>query len=133
MTQTGVSARQPSLEAVNELIEAWRRDRKKRRPMPEELWEAAASLSEKYSLHQISKALGLNHTTLKKRVHPDRAPVQKEQIPTFIELGMQPVPMIAECIIEMEDGAGAKMRMQFRGKTDFNLLELGKAFWRKGI
>ena len=127
MTQASISARQPSLEAVNELIEAWRRDRKKRRPMPEELWEAAARLSEKYSLHQISRALGLNHSALKKRVHPDRAPVKKEQIQTFIELGMQPVPMMAECIIEMEDGVGAKMRMQFRGKTDFNLLELGKA------
>lgn len=57
MTQANFSAEQRSLSEVKELIEAWRQNREKRRAMPEELWEAAAGLSEKYSLHQILKAL----------------------------------------------------------------------------
>jgi hypothetical protein len=39
---------------------------------------------------------------------------------------------MSECIVEMEDGRGGKMRMRFYGKTDFDLLELGKVFWSKG-
>jgi hypothetical protein len=133
MIQANFSAEQRSLSEVKELIEAWRQNRLKRRPMPEELWEAAAGLSKEYSLHQISKALRLNHTALKKRVLPDKASAPKEPIPMFIELEVPREPVMAECIIEMQDGAGGKMRMQFRGHTDFDLLELGNAFWRKGI
>jgi hypothetical protein len=32
----------------------------------------------------------------------------------------------------MEDGSGSIMRMSFKGQADLDLLELGKAFWRKG-
>ncbi|MDD4273320.1 MAG: hypothetical protein PHG14_06280 [Desulfobacter postgatei] len=38
---------------------------------------------------------------------------------------------VSECVVEMEDGNGAKMRMCFKGKTDFDLLELGKSFWMR--
>ena len=132
MTETHISAEQRSLSEVKDLFEVWRQNREKRRPMPEELWEAAVSLSEKHSLHQISKALRLNHTALKMRVCPEKASTPKQPISTFIELEVPRETVMAECVIEMEDGAGGKMRMQFRGKTDFDLLELGKAFWRKG-
>ena len=133
MTQETFSAGQRSLNEVKEFFEAWRQNRKKRRPIPEELWEAATGLSKKYSLHQISKALRLNHTALKKKVHPENASAPKEPRSAFVELKVPRPPEMAECIIEMEDGAGGKMRMRFHGHTDFNLLELGKAFWRKGI
>jgi hypothetical protein len=133
MRQETISAEQSSLSEVKELIETWRQNRERRRPMPEKLWEAAAGLSENHTLHQISKALRLNHTALKMRVHPEKASAPKAPMPTFIELEVPRRPEMAECIIEMEDGAGGKMRMQFRGHTDFDLLELGKAFWRKGL
>ena len=34
-----------------------------------------------------------------------------------------------ECIIEMEDGSGAKMKMAFRGQMNLDLIELSKTFW----
>jgi len=40
---------------------------------------------------------------------------------------------VSECIVEMQDCSGAKMRMCFKGKTDFDFLELGKSFWRKEV
>ncbi len=49
----------------------------------------------------------------------------------FIEVNLEPPAAVSECIVEMQDILGAKMRMHFRGKTDFDLLELAKAFWRK--
>jgi len=89
-------------------------------------------LSKEHSIHQITKALRLNYAALKQRVYPNSPPAGKEQVPAFIELGIGPPRSISECIVEMEDGCGAKMRMRFCGKTDFDLLELGKAFWTKG-
>lgn len=122
-----------TLNQLSEQIERWRQTRKRRRPMPEQLWQSAASLSKQLSIQQVSKALRLNYTALKKRVYPQDQPVKKHTpAAAFIELGFehQAAP-IAECIVEMQDGCGAKMRMHFRGKTDLDLVELGKAFWTK--
>jgi len=35
----------------------------------------------------------------------------------------------SECLVEMEDASGAKMRMQFKSGTDLDLLELSRIFW----
>jgi hypothetical protein len=51
--------------------------------------------------------------------------------PGFIELNLEPPAAVSECIVEMQDSLGAKMCMHLRGKTDFGLRELAKAFWRK--
>lgn len=135
MTDADSSAPDLTLKELSERIETWRQTRKKRRPMPEPLWQAAASLSKKLSIQQVSKALRLNYGALKKRVHPVKKDLcaGKQAPATFIELGLsQQAAPISECIVEMHDSCGAKMRMHFRGKTDLDLLELGKAFWRKG-
>lgn len=133
MTPTDFSqAPNIALTQLSEQIERWRQTRKSRRPMPEQLWQAAARLSRQSSINQVSKALGLNYTALKKRVYPQDQPGNTPAPSPFIELGFdhQAAP-VAECIVEMEDGRGAKMKMHFRGRTDLDLVELGKAFWAK--
>jgi hypothetical protein len=53
--------------------------------------------------------------------------VSKQAPAAFIELGFEhPASSISECTVEMQDGCGAKIRMHFRGSTDFDLLEQGK-------
>ena len=133
MTQEDTSTPSPSLSEVQKRIEQWRKGPHAPRLMPEELWEAAASLTKDYSIYKISKTLRVNYRSLKQRVHPESKglPAREEQPPAFIELGLQQPTPISECIVEMEDGSGAKMRMHFRGRAGFDLLELGKAFWRK--
>ena len=122
----------PAISEVKEQFKIWRRTRKSPRPIPEKLWAAAVSLTAKHSISQISKELVLDYTALKKRV-----PIKKKDSaakmspPGFIELNLEPPAAASECIVEMQDILGSKMRMHFRGKTDFNLLELAKAFWRK--
>jgi hypothetical protein len=137
MTQADSSAPDLTLDDLSEQIETWRQTRKRRRPMPEHLWQAAASLSKILSIQQVSKALRLNYGALKKRVHPDEKEfcVSKQAPAAFIELGFEQQlssRTTSECIVEMQDNCGAKMRMHFRGKTDLELVELGKAFWTKG-
>ena len=120
------------LSEVKEKFKTWRRTRKSLRPIPKDLWEAAVNLTAKHSISQISKELALDYSTLKKRVvikKKDNAASMRQ--PGFIEVNLEPPTSVSECIVEMQDILGAKMRMHFRGKTDFDLLELAKAFWRK--
>ena len=132
MESKNYSTPRPTISEVKEQFKIWRRTRKSPRPIPEKLWVAAVSLTANHSISQISKELILDYTALKKRV-----PVKKKDSaakmspPGFIELNFEPPAAVSECIVEMQDILGAKMRMHFRGKTDFDLLELAKAFWRK--
>ena len=101
---------------------------------PDVLWEAAISLSPRYSLCQVSKALRLNYSDLKLRVQASQSFLQSSPVidPAFIDLGLKNPIFPAECTIEMEDQNGAKMRMYYKGEAGLDLLELGKVFWSKG-
>jgi len=122
-----------TLEEIRDQFEHWRRSREKRSVIPDALWQAAILLFPKYSFCQISKALRLNYTDLKHRIEARRSTFEQSVVPepAFVELGLSGPIHPAECIVEMEDQKGAKMRMHFKGEAGLDLLELGKAFWRK--
>jgi hypothetical protein len=116
---------QPALEEVQQQFEKWRRRRKNRRALiPAALWEAAASLSGQYSVHEISKRLRLNHTALRDRIAGEAI---KPKEPTFVELDMKSSRAAAgECIIEMEK-ADARMKIILKGNSP-DIAEISKAF-----
>ncbi len=121
----------PIPKKVRGQFAAWRKTRKNRGPIPGALWDAALSLAGAYSIHQISKELRLNYTALKDRVEashnliPDKAPQA-----TFVELPAlnQPMP-IEEFSLDLENEAGAKMRIHVKGHTGIDLLALTQNFW----
>jgi hypothetical protein len=119
-----------TLEAVCQQFEYWRQTRKKRCPIPEQLWQAAESLYPKHSLYHISKALRLNYTDLKQRFEQKQTDFIPPPIDCgeFIELNVNSPIAPAECLVEMEEPYGAKMRMQFKGGAGLDFLELGKLF-----
>jgi hypothetical protein len=132
MTQKKHAALGQSLSQVKDQFKTWRQTRKSPRPIPAELWAAAAGLATKHSISQISKELALDYTSLKNRVTVKKKTGAASMSPAdFIEVNLEPPAVVSGCIIEMQDIGGAKMRMHFRGKTDFDLLELAKAFWSK--
>ena len=120
-----------TLSEVKEQFTAWRRTRKSLHPIPPHLVEAALSLSNNHSTRQISEELLIDYEDLTRVGPKKKKETKKVRPPTFIELEYESPAALSECVVEMEDGSGAKMRMHFRGKTDFDLLELGKAFWGK--
>ena len=122
----------PTISEVKEQFKIWRRTRKSPRPIPEKLWADAVCLTANHCISQISKELVVDYSALKKRVAiKKKDSAASMNPPGFIEVNLEPPAAISECIVEMQDILGAKMRMHFRGKTDFDLLELAKAFWRK--
>ena len=132
MAPKNYSTPRPSLREVKEQFKIWRRTRKSPRPIPEKLWQAAVSLTATHSISKISKELVLDYSTLKKRVPiKKKSMANKTSAPSFIELNLEPPATVSECMVEMQNSLGAKMRMHFRGKPDCDLLELAKAFWGK--
>lgn len=135
MSQESIQALTSPLESVRYQFEKWRKSRKNRRePIPEELWAAATRLGHQYSVNRISRTLHLNYNDLKKRISGTKSltRVKKSSSPQFVELDWPGHYPASECVIEMENGSGSKMRMSFKGRADLDLLELGKAFWGKG-
>ena len=119
-----------TLDQVCQRFKHWRQTRKKRCPIPKKLWQAAESLYPEYSLYHISKALRLNYTDLKQRVEPKQSDFNPPSIDAseFIEVKVNSAIRPAECLVEMEDPIGAKMRMHFKGDAGLDLLELGRIF-----
>ena len=135
MSHKNIPALPSPLESVQYQFEKWRETRKKRRePIPENLWVEATRLCNHYSVNRISRALHLNYTDLKNRIPGQKLVPKKKKLSssTFVELEWPGSFPTAECVIEMENGSGSKMRMSFKGRADLDLLELGKAFWARG-
>ena len=127
--------KQSSLKEVKQLFKTWRASRKPKTRIPEELWDAAAALVNQYSIHQISRALQLNHTALKEQV---AARTQEKSVITaqnacFLELPPPQSPPLSECLIEMENRQGEKMRMHFTGEVSLDLFALSQNFWARRI
>jgi hypothetical protein len=124
---------QQRLEEVKQLFTTWRANRKHKTRIPDDLWEAAASLAAQYSIHQISRALRLNHTALKDQVaaRTQENNIATVQQPFFLELPPPQSPPLSECLIEMENRHGEKMRMHFAGEVSLDLLAVSQNFWTR--
>jgi hypothetical protein len=135
MPKENIPALPSPLESIQYQFEKWRESRKSARErIPENLWTAAISLCGQYSINQVSRALHLSYTSLKEKI-PGLKPVSKKRkisSPFFVELDCHGSFPAAECVIEMENAYGSKMRMSFKGRADLDLLELGKSFWARG-
>ncbi len=120
-----------TLKQVQAQFENWRKTRKRRGFIPEALWDAAISLAGPYSLHQISKGLRLNQTSLKERVEVSRNVTPEESSPTtFIELPpLNQSSISEEFSLDLENATGSKMKVHVKGLAGIDLLSLTKAFW----
>lgn len=112
--------------AVGRRIDAWRRTRPKRGPMPEALWREAAQLAQAHGIHPIACALRLEYYALKRHVDGARRPEATAQ-PAFVEVSVCPSAPAPDCVVEMERPDGARMRVRLPSQE--NLIALTEAFW----
>jgi len=147
------------LEGLRRRFERWRRTRKVRSRIPELLWTSAVKLAGTYGIHRTAKALRVDYYALKKRVEQTRAAtavkvpagtraITAGKVPaerragtagktpagvagaTFLELPAPVWPGCGECTLELEDPAGAKMRVHLKGVEAPDLAALARSFWR---
>ena len=105
----------------------WRSSRTPGQRIPRPLWNSAAKLAAQHGLSQTATVLGLDYYSLKRHVEQQSAETTPPN--AFLELPSVPPAPTSECIIELEDGTGASMRIQLKGTELPDLLELGRSFW----
>jgi hypothetical protein len=84
-------------------------------------------LANEHGLNRTARALGLDYYSLKKRVD---AAGDSGNKPEFIELLSAEFPPGPECTIELEDAAGAKMRIHLKGAEFPDLADMARVFQR---
>ena len=116
---------------VRRRLDAWRKSRPKRGPIPAPLWKEAAALARAHGINAIARALRLDYYSLKRQMEvvsgaPAAKPVAS---PAFVEVAVVPSsPPPAECAVELERSDGARMRVRTSRPED--LVVLAESFWR---
>ena len=110
---SGVAA---ALSRAQREFERWRQRRRPRERIPEELWRQAAELACACGVNRTARALRLDYNALKK--HLPAATGSGRRTAEFVEIlpGAMPAGR-PECLIEVEDAGGAKMRVHVQGRS----------------
>lgn len=119
----------PRLEAGRRRFEHWRSERKPRMRIPEALWTLASELGVEFGVHRTARALRLNYDALKARVKVAQAGIGSgESAPMFVEVIAGSASDARRCMVELEDGHGARMRLHLDGADAAVLGALTSAF-----
>ena len=115
------------LESAKRRFERWRQTRQVRSRIPDSLWGLAVKMARTYGIHQTSKALRVNYYALKERL--EERSDQPAAGPTFVELAPPASAGLGECLLELQDAGGAKMRIHLKGVAAPDLIGLSRCFW----
>jgi len=118
------------LEQVRADLAAWRGQRRKGDRIPEELWQRAARAVRQYGLNPVSHALRLDYYQLKRLVGRCEARRHREAGtgPVFVELEGARSEAGLACVVELEKGNGARMRICVRDVAGVDWGKLKEAF-----
>ena len=105
----------------------WRERRQGGRRIPQPLWVLAVRLVRQHGLSRTATALGLDYYSLKKRVEAT-AQEPPSPSPAFVEL---PAPVVVgkQALFQLDNGAGATMRVQLLGYDAADVEALARRFW----
>ena len=112
------------IEKAQLQFEAWRRERQRGQRIPESLWLTAVELAKQHGVWPTARAFHLDHSRLKRRVGNGE---DDEKNGAFVEL-IPEGAMLCGCTVEMEDGRGARMRIELKGAAA-DVTALSRTFW----
>ena len=123
-------------------IERWRRRHRPRARIADVLWREAAELASAYGINRTAKALRRDYYSLKRRVAAAAATAAAgcgevaciaagsgASAPQFVEVLGGPMGAgRGECLIEVQDAGGVKMRIRLGAGERPDLLALARVF-----
>ena len=117
------------LESTWQRFERWRETREGRPRIPEFLWALASKAARQYGVHRTCRALRLDCVVLKRHVEADSAhgASRHESHPSFVELVPAGSASGVECVVEVEDPSGARMRIELKGVAAPDLVALTRS------
>ena len=124
------------LSQLKRRFDQWRAGRKLGERIPLELWAGAVAAAVEHGAYRVAAELHLDYAVLKRRVAlaGSKAP-STESTPRFVELfapaepTMPPGASQPECVVELDNARGAKMRVELSGNGLCGLSTLCNAFW----
>ena len=108
-------------------FQAWRGRRKLGERIPRALWALAVQLAKVHGVSRTATALGLDYYSLQKRAGVGVAQA-RSSAPAFVELPSR-VMAGKQCQLELDNGAGATMRVQLVGYAAADIEALARGFW----
>ena len=117
-----------ALEEVKTRFDEWRRNRKGKAPIPDELWAAAAEVARREGVSRTSTELRVEWNHLKRRMSAASRSSSKPAPPRFVELVASRGESLTECVIELE-GRHAKLRIQLKDASASYLAALSRELW----
>lgn len=120
------------LSDVRRQFELWRRSRKRGTRIPEALWRAATAAGQEHGVSKTALALRLDYYALKERV--ELAPKQPAGVAPprdvkFLEIPLAGAAARPECVLEFEDGQGARLRVELQGAAAAELETVARSLW----
>jgi len=129
-------SRSDRLSEVRRQFERWRKNRPRGTRIPEELWQAATEVGCEVGVSKTAQVLSLDYYVLRRRTEsvleerPAREAQPQEALPEggFLEIPLC-APSSPQCILEIEDPRGARLRVELRGATPAHLETLARTIW----
>ena len=122
------------LARAAEELARWRQQREPGERIPARFWDTAVELAQRYGASRTATALRMGYYDLKRRLPHDATVRPKSRVPLtqpqFAELPLSPYLAANECVVEFEDGLGARLKIQWRGTAVPDLVALGRDFWK---
>jgi hypothetical protein len=107
-------------------FQAWRCRRQGGGRIPQGLWALAVRLVQRHGVSRTATALSLDYYSLKERAEAAASEPQSSG-PAFVEMP-SPVMVRKQCLVELDNGAGATMRLQLIGYDTADVEALSR-FW----
>jgi hypothetical protein len=125
------------LSRLKQQFAEWRAARKTGERIPSELWGAAVAATAGHGAYRVAAELHLDYAVLKRRaaLAGDNQTPASELTPRFVELFAPALPATpaaspAQCVVELDNARGAKMRVELSGGNALSGLSvLCSAFW----
>jgi hypothetical protein len=121
-----------SLEALAQRLANWRETRQRGQHIPDVLWTAAVGLVKEHAVEQVAHHLQLKIGRLHRRLQSgDHRVSANNPDSRFIEMRVSAITTattFSECTVEMDNGRGAKMRVQLSGNGLVGLSTLCSSF-----
>ncbi len=120
------------LSDVRSQFERWRQSRPRGTRIPDALWRAAVEAAGEHGVSKAAQALRLDYYALKKRVESgleERSTVEPASEIKFLEIPPCAPSGRLECVLEFEDGQGARLRVELQGAALAELETVARALW----
>jgi hypothetical protein len=109
-------------------FQAWRKGRPKTgRRIPPSLWRLAVQLVRSHGISRTATVLGLDYYSLKKQAEAATRRQPSPSTPAFVELSSS-IGLGKQCRLELDNGAGAHLRVQLTGYDAADLEVLARCF-----